>query len=215
MATKNIFYPGVRTYSVLELQMICYYWFWCSPQEYPWHSVWWKVEWSIAIGWIDDSLKDTLFSFNYREPSYWLENFLMSVSKNVCLERACHVPGRWMMWVSDDETCRWLMWMNKAGVYFIWGSILMGWILHTRFWSIAQIKYQYYMYGAKYENLGLVPGVHTWNMKNGILCHMIPGRYTMSYDRVDRVNPRLFTAVDNIKILILPVHPLYIFKMMY
>ena len=37
----------------------------------------------------------------------------------------------------------------------------------------------------------------------------------MSYDRVDRVNPRLFTAVDNIKILILPVHPYYIFKLMY
>ena len=59
------------------------------------------------------------------------------------------------------------------------------------------------MYGAKYQNLGLVPGVYTWNVKNGILYHMIPGRYTMSYDRVDRVNPRLIMSVDNMKILII------------
>ena len=40
---------------------------------------------------------------------------------------------------------------------------------------------------------------------------MIPGRYTMSYDRVDRVNPRLFMTVDNIK----NVYSYYIFKLMY
>ena len=44
---------------------------------------------------------------------------------------------------------------------------------------------------------------------------MIPGRYTMSYDRVDRVNPIIFMTVDNIKLFILPVHPYYIFKLMY